>query len=270
VDGPAVAVDGPAGADLETYIDRPLAPADPDAMAAVREGPMAAGDALPLTELDRLLDPAPLRAENGWCTLPGGIGYVAIRTPMPGVSGEMVDWWFDWHPDDPVRYRIWHPPAHESNSIDRPARAGAKPHWDTVHHPIEDVGIGMVRARIEFRRPTEIGFSTDALDDPAIATIACGFAGDETRRMRHTVMAHVFLTAADGVILRSRFWLGAAIRPYLPAPLAEPIGALLGNRMVRRLAMPAGLPRALANHCAEEYANLASLLPELYARFARG
>jgi hypothetical protein len=35
-----------------------------------------------------------------------------------------------------------------------------------------------------------------------------------------------------------------------------------------RLALPAGLPRALARHCAEEYANLGSLLPELYRRFA--
>jgi hypothetical protein len=37
---------------------------------------------------------------------------------------------------------------------------------------------------------------------------------------------------------------------------------------VRRLALPASLPRALAGHCAEEYANLATLLPELYRRFA--
>jgi hypothetical protein len=30
------------------------------------------------------------------------------------------------------------------------------------------------------------------------------------------------------------------------------------------------LPRALARHCAEEYANLATLLPELFERFAQG
>ena len=33
------------------------------------------------------------------------------------------------------------------------------------------------------------------------------------------------------------------------------------------IAMPAGLPRALATHCAEEYANLAAILPDLYRRF---
>jgi hypothetical protein len=31
--------------------------------------------------------------------------------------------------------------------------------------------------------------------------------------------------------------------------------------------IPADVPRGLANHCAEEYTNLASLLPELHERF---
>ena len=34
-------------------------------------------------------------------------------------------------------------------------------------------------------------------------------------------MTHVFLAEEDGVVLRSHFWLGAAIRPYLPALLPE-------------------------------------------------
>ncbi len=81
-------------------------------------------------------------------------------------------------------------------------------------------------------------------------------------------MAHVFLAADDGVVLRSHFWLGAAIRPYLPLPLATPAAALLNRRRFRDLALPDGLAPALARHCAEEYANLAELLPELYASYA--
>ncbi len=60
-------------------------------------------------------------------------------------------------------------------------------------------------------------------------------------------------------MLRSHFWLGAAIRPYAPAALAAPVGALLNRAAIRRLAVPKEAPRALA--CAEEYANLATLLP---------
>jgi len=177
----------------------------------------------------------------------------------------MVDWWFDWHPRESERYRAWHPGAHRANSVQLPPHAGAKAHWRAVHHPVEDVGIGVVHARIEFRPPSEMGFADDLLADPRVATIVCGYAGDDRRHVRHTPMYHVFMREGDGVVLRSHFWLGAAVRPYGPAGA---LGRLaLNNRLVRHATLPAGLPRALAMHCAEEYANLAVLLPELHGRF---
>jgi hypothetical protein len=216
-----------------------------------------------------LLDPAPLPGECGWCRLPDGCGYVAIRTGMPGVTAEMVDWWFDWHPRDPIRYRIWHPLAHQSNSVEAPAQPGEKPYWGTVHHPVEDIGIGTVHARIAFHPPEALGFSPGALDGPAVGAIVGGFAGDDRRRMQHTKMIHVFLHADGGLVLRSRFWLGAALRPYAPSPLAD-VGAWILNRpTLRRRLVPAAAPPALARHCAEEYANLAAILPELHAQYAQ-
>jgi len=252
---------------LETYLDRPMTPPDPAVLAAIDAGPIDPALALPESELDRLLDPAPLDAENGWCRRPDAVAYVAVRTAMAGVSAEMVDWWFDWHADDALRYRVWHPLAHRSNRVERPATPAAKAHWHTVHHPVENVGTGMVRARISFHPPTATGFSTDALEDPRVGTIVCGFAGDDTRRVRHSRMVHVWLRDGDGLVLRSRFWLGAALRPYAPAPLATLGERLLNRPAVRRAALPRGLPQGLAHHCAEEYANLATLLPELYARY---
>ena len=136
--------------DLAAYLERPIAAADPDALAAIERGPMDPAHALPRSDLDRLLDPQPVAAETGWCTLADGVSYVAVRTPMPGVTPEMVDWWFDWHPRDPLRYRIWHPAAHRSNRVEQPSTVGVKAHWGTVHHPVEDVGTGVVHARIAF------------------------------------------------------------------------------------------------------------------------
>lgn len=224
--------------------------------------------ALPLERVDRLLGPAPLPLETGWCRLADGVRFVAVRTAMPGVSAEMVDWWFDWHPRDPERYRLWHPAAHRDNSLEPPAKPGAKAHWGAVHHPVEDVGTGTVHARIEFLAPSAFGFATDALEDPAVGTIVCGLVGDDRKRLRHSAMAHVFLRAGDGLVLRSHFWLGARIRPYLPEPFADLGEAALNRRAVRDLALPKGVAPALARHCAEEYANLARILPGLYARSA--
>jgi hypothetical protein len=240
-----------ADAELAAYLSRPRSPPDTALLEAIERSPADPDSILGLDELDRLLDPSPLPLETGWCTRPDDVGYVAVRNPMPEVTGEMVDWWFDWHPRESIRYRIWHPLAHHGNSLDPPRRPGAKSHWGATHHAVEDVGTGMVRARISFVRPTEIGFSTDALDDPRVATIVCGRIGDERLRLSHTVMVHVFLADGDGVVLRSHFWLGALI------PL----------RLLRRLALPAGLPHRLARHCAEEYTNLAALLPDLHARY---
>jgi hypothetical protein len=253
--------------DLESYLARPLSPPDPKLLAAIESGPVDPQQTLPLAEIDRLLDPAPLPVETGWCFRPDRVGYVAVRTAMPAVTAEMVEWWFDWHPRDPDRYRLWHPLAHRDNSLEPAASPGAKPYWGAVHHPVEDVGTGMVRARIAFQPPSAIGFSTDALGDPEVATLVCAYVGDDTRRLRHSVLAHVFLAADEGLVLRSHFWLGAAIRPYLPPPLAAPLAVAASNRLVRRLALPDSLPRSLATHCAEEFANLAVLLPELHERF---
>jgi hypothetical protein len=254
--------------DLEEYLKRPLTAPDPGQLDEIERGPIDPRGALSEDDVDALLDPAPLAVENGWCRLPDGCGYVASRTEMPGVSGEMVDWWFDWHPRDAARYRVWHPLAHESNSVELPPHAGAKPHWGTVHHPIEDIGLGTVHARIAFYPPEALGFSPGALDRPAVATIVCGFAGDDRRRMQHTKMIHAFLRTDEGVVLRSRFWLGAAIRPYAPVQVAALGERLLNRPALRRRLVPAAAPRALARHCAEEYANLAALLPELHARYA--
>lgn len=255
---------------LAPYLNRPLTPPGAEVAAAVAAGPMDPARVVPLSEIDRLLDPAPLAVETGWCFTAERVGYVAVRTEMAGVSAEMVEWWFDWHPRDPDRYRLWHPRAHLDNSVEPPSAPAAKPHWGAVHHPVEDVGTGVVHARIAFLPPSAIGFSSDVLDDPNVATVVCGHVGDDRRRLRHSVLAHVFLAGEKGLVLRSHFWLGAAIRPYLPSPLAAPVGALVNNRLVRRLALPAELPRALATHCAEEFANLAALLPELYKRFGPG
>jgi phloretin hydrolase len=255
-------------AELEQYLSRPMTPPAGEVLEAIARGPIDPVDALGRRSLDRLLDPSSLRAETGWCTLPDGVAYAAVRTEMPGVTGDMVDWWFDWHQRDPSRYRLWFPGAHRSISFEPAPAPAAKPFWGAVHHPVEDIGIGMERLRIAFQPPTRLGFSTDALDDQRVATIVGGFVGDDRRRAQHTVMAHVFLARPEGVVGRSRFWIGAALRPYAPAPVAGAATPLINRRFVRARLIPRRTARAMAEHCAAEYANLAALLPELHARYA--
>jgi DAPG hydrolase PhiG domain len=97
----------PQAEELRGYLARPITEPAPGVVEAISRGPIHPEQALDRTELDRLLDPAPLDAETGWRTLPDGVAYAAVRTEMPGVNADMVDWWFDWHQRDPIRYQIW-------------------------------------------------------------------------------------------------------------------------------------------------------------------
>ncbi len=166
------------------YLTRPMTPPDPATLRAVEAGPIAPGQALPRSDLDRLLDPDTSGAPTGWCAMSDGVGYVAVATEMPEVGGEMVDWWFDWHQRSPERYRIWHPIAHKGISRSPPAALGAKAHWYATHNRVEELGLGEARARIDFCRPSAIGFSDEYLGDSRVATIICGYPGDHGRRTR--------------------------------------------------------------------------------------
>jgi len=271
----SVAATGPAAAaepGLAEFLTRPQAAVAPDVVEAIAAGPLDPALAARRDDLDRLLDPEPLAAETGWCTLDDGCGYVAVRTEMPGLDAEMVDWWFDWHPHDALRYRVWCPRDHEGTGFEAGSEMarrppGAKPFWGTTHFPVEDIGVGMRRIRIAFHRPSLLGFSSDVLDDPRVGTVVAGYSGDPKLHVQHTLMVHVFLAAPDGLVLRSHFWLGAVMRPDLPEPLADLGARLLNRRAVRQRAIPGNAPAGLADHCGREYAHLASILPELHERF---
>ncbi len=254
--------------DLSRLLDRPMARVDADVLRAIAAGPMDVADALLPTQLVRLLAPGDLPGETGWCSVPDGVGYTAVCTPMPGITGEMLDWWFAWHPHDPMRYRIWFPSAHAGISIEPAARPAAKAYWNTVHHPVEDVGLGMQRLRIRFLDPVAFGFPEGVLEHPSVATIVCGLVGDDRRRVWHTRMCHFARRTNDGVELRSRFWLGAELRLFTASALATPTNRLLSRPALRRRVVPCKAPLAMARHCAAEYANLASLLPQLHQEHA--
>jgi hypothetical protein len=126
----------------------------------------------------------------------------------------------------------------------------------------------MSNLRIAFLPPSQLGFSTDAVDDPGVGTIVAGLVGDANARLQHTLMIHVFLNAADGLVPRSRFWVGGAIRLYAPDRVAALTARAMNRPAFRRRIISARAPRAMARHCAREYANLATLLPELHNRFS--
>jgi phloretin hydrolase len=160
------------------------------------------------------------------------------------------------------------PAAHTGISIEPAATPTAKPYWNTVHHPVEDVGLGMQHLRIRFLDPVAFGFPERVQRDPSVATIVCGLVGDDRRRVWHTRLCHLARRTEEGVELRSRFWLGAELRLFTASAFAGAINRLLNTPAIRRRVIPRRAPLAMARHCAAEYANLASLLPQLHQEHA--
>ena len=266
-------VDGPAVSRRPRRVPRAAAraAATPTAIAAIERGPdgPGAGAAARATSTG-CSTPSRCRSRPAGARCPDGVSYVAVRTPMPGVTAEMVDWWFDWHPRDPLRYRVWHPAAHRSNRVEQPAtrrregalgdRAPSRRGRRHRRRPRADRVLRADRARLLDRRARRPARRHDRLRPRRRRPAARPPLGDGARLAARRRRAR----PAQPLLARR----GAAARPPGRARRRGARGSSTG-RSCAAARCPTGCRRQLARHCAEEYANLAALLPELHARVRR-
>lgn len=204
--------------------------------------------------------------------MPDNSCYVAVLTRMPKVSGEMLDWWYWWHATENLRYKIWYPGSHLANhakdpkQLVDPALSFRQRYWNNTQYPVEDVGIGVEQLSITFLSPADFGFDTSRFDEARVATVICARVGSVTKKLLHTDMCHFVRATDDGVEMRSRFWIGR--KAYFTMLSEEnPIQRLINSKFLRKVMIPADTPQEMAHHCAQEYNNLAAILPELYRDF---
>lgn len=194
-------------------------------------------------------NPAPF--EDGWCVLPDGIGLVAARTEMPGCSGAMVRWWFDTLRDS-ARYRLWYPDEHVYLRSTR-AKDVASVIGDT-HVVHEKLGGDTVhKLKLRFRDPAEV------LDPGAMAAagVTCAIlirGGPQHLPLWSGNVLHLISDQPGGAVMRSRFWMGD-VSPAVP----------ILARLIRREMTSDTALGDLHRHCKAEMANLARILPGLYA-----
>ena len=242
----------------EEYLRMPNAEVPPELTEALRTG----GSVTPLSFADReqaLLDPA-LRREAGFVRLPSGTWLVAMWCPMPGVTAQMVDWWFWWHPQDSARYRLWFPGEHLSIGTARRDAAyfdatEQPPFSPNTQYPVERIGGVPMPLRLDFVTAEDFGLPAAACREARVATTVCCHVGAFGGLVWHTQMAHVLFEDEGGLWMASRFW----------------IGELLKNRLFRHAILDGdGMARGMAEHCCVEYRNLAAKLPDLWREFGPG
>ena len=254
-------------------VDHPLAEywykraaADPIVLAALNKGPMPEGQVLQWEDRGDLLKPGYLAGENGWRRNADGSAYVAVKTFFPGATVAMIDWWFVWaQQDEHIRYKIWYPGSHyamsEGPTPGAPEYDNPKPYWGLSRYPVEDVGLGVTQLRLDFVAPYEFGFE-ELPDDATMLAVRVGTANGA---IKTTDMVHYVRPVEGGVEMRSRFWIADDLEGMSGG--AGILAFLVNNPAFKRNAIPQNLPYELALHCANEYSQLASFLPEVYERF---
>jgi len=242
-----------------------MKPLSTAARAALANSPASAAGIPPLSDAPRLDGRRSTALEDGYAVGHDGVLHVAIRTPMPGTTPGMVDWWFGWHSDEPQRYKLWHPRAHVHAEWRTPCPAGAlgrERYVGRVSQVDEYLGDTLGRYSIRFVDPTELGFDAAALADPEAATAVCARVGFGRVPFDFGYLVHHVRRTPGGSEMCSRFWVGA--------PYAAPRGGGAAARLLVSLGKSLRKPRAregaaLLRHCAEEMPHLASFLPRIYA-----
>lgn len=252
------------------YYTETLAPPSNDAaLCALLEGPMDPKLAITPDEAKKLLEPGYAEGENGYCIMENGAGYLAVNNKFPGVSLEMMKWWFAWHPLESVRYKIWNPYCHpyaaiadvDRQKIKNPDLPLEEKIADVVHFVVEDIGAGMQDVVIHFRPVEDLGFTKEELYENHCYAIG-GYGLVENREGEKgkmpAIMLHFYRETEDGIESRTRFWMGYRIvRGHRICVLPEGIR------------VPEIVPKGLALHNVEEFSHLASILPGLYEEFGK-
>jgi len=258
----------------EDELQHPLAKywfdrAEPDSnvLKALNAGQLSEEAVLSWDNRHKLAEEGYLPGENGWMRLKDGSAYIAVKTFFPGATIEMIDWWFEWaQREEDIRYKIWYPGAHyamsQATTPNAPDYQYPKAYWGKSRFPVEDVGVGVARLRLDFVAPSEFGFE----ELPEGSTMLAVRVGLPNGLLKTTDMIHYVRSVEGGVEMRSRFWIARKFEA-----MAGGLGvaaALADNSLVKQILVPENLPQELALHCANEYSQLASFLPEVYSHYA--
>jgi phloretin hydrolase len=246
------------------YFHKEMAEIPAEDLAKVNAGPVDPTKVTTVQKRNDLLKPGYLEVETGYTVMPDGSGCACTLVNMPGVTPEMFDWWFNWHPLESLRVAMWSPVAHFYISVKDPARhldSSGVPRRERFYGITHDVVEGFnvatsQKEAIKFFSPQDYGLDMGMFKEPEISRAICiNVATDIVKTPLSTAM-HAVREVDGGVEYRSRYWLGYTMKNGTPVRVKRFI--YFKPFKMRDLA------RNMCMHSLLEYNNLASFLPKLY------
>lgn len=238
------------------FFERDLAPVPEEKMQILAEGPSKI-PGVPFDQKQLFLE----GKDSDYCQIGFGVhedgtGFVCNTTYMPGVTGEMLDWWFPWHSvGSDLRYKIWDPEDHYFAKADNvayvcdPSVPMNQKTWGVNHYIMEDVGPGPEFLKLCFKNPADFGYDPSAIGNETCQSMVCAI-GESTCA---AAMTHKWYPYKDGVMFCSRFWIGFGV-----------VDGKIIKTLPEGVRIPDIMPQGLFAHNIKEFTNLASILPEVY------
>ncbi|KAF2673147.1 hypothetical protein BT63DRAFT_475699 [Microthyrium microscopicum] len=211
-----------------------------------------------LSDAKKLLVPDYPKEERGWVQNSDGMYYISTNTHMPGITGAMIDWWFGYVTTT-EQYIPWHPLDHVYSEWSGPH--GNSTYINGNHLVYEKIGGELQKLRINFLTPAKYfgeGYKglwkTANVSTAAVGTVSFwegkgkGVAGFQVGHLCHLIHEE-----ADGIRMRSRFWLGD-------------VDGLPLDKETRSSIVPMNLVTGLVKHATEEMGYLKGFLADLYRK----
>lgn len=179
--------------------DVPVELPEPKIVEAIQVGKqMDPSKALAITDMKKLFAPGYLECENGYCTMPDGIGYSCINVKMPAITPPVFTNFFRYTHSGDLEYKTWMPKMH--------IQMGA--------FTIEDVGWGPFVAHLQKgikHSPETLGIDNPKAFDPAFIQFFGGssYAIDLlTGERTDFTMVNYIRQYENGIEFRIRVWYG--------------------------------------------------------------
>lgn len=238
------------------FFERDLAPVPEEKLQILAGGP-SGKPGVPFEQKQLFLEGKDTEyCQTGYGVHEDGTGFVCNTTYMPGVTGEMLDWWFPWHSvGSDLRYKIWDPEDHYFARADNaayvcdPSVPMNEKTWGVNHYIMEDVGPGPEFLKLCFKSPADFGYDPSAVGSETCQSMVCAI-GESTCA---AAMTHKWYPYKDGVMFCSRFWIGFGV-----------VDGKIVKTLPEGVRIPDIMPKGLFAHNIKEFTNLASILPEVY------
>lgn len=262
---------------FDSNLDAPV-----EMIRMLEQGPLVKENILPPTKagLKTLLERFEEFPVSGYGVIEDGgpCAYAQTRHLFPGVTTQMFQWWFCWHPMESERYYLWFPHAHIHSSIIDPKRLAdnslsyGERLYNNPNHIIEYIGDNYLDGVIHFDTPESFGVDGDLLKKNNFTFNASGIISPyDAQNTPMVLMIHLGRDTPEGMEMVNRYWIGTHESWDRFKKFPE------GGKRSREYITKAGMTKEslenfayeMAVHDMTEFSSLGRFLPEIYAQFAK-